>query len=110
MDQGGQSIATNQTQRRIRKIISEYISAEERADYSARSRLRSLLTFGHIWLALAVSFVLIVLLQQQPMTTQLCIAPLLLFFIGTRINALAVQVHEGSHGLLMPDKRSNDWF
>ena len=95
---------------RHRAQIEAYVSEEERRELHATSWIRTLFTFGHIWLALAVSFLLVYVLQRAPLYAQVLSAPPLVFFIGTRINALAVEVHEASHGLLFKTKRLNDFF
>lgn len=97
-------------ERRFRGILSSYMDVKERAVYSQRSAIRSLATFAHIWIALIVSFLVVVQLQRVALAIQLAAAPVVILFIGSRINALAVQVHEGSHGLLMTSRRRNNWF
>lgn len=89
------------------KRINHYIPNEERRSYSQTSIWQTLFVFGHIWLGLIVSFYLVYLLQLGPLWLQVCVAPFLIFYIGSRINAFGVQVHEASHYLLMPWKALN---
>lgn len=95
-----------------REQVGRCLSAAERRRYQETSWVRSCLTFATIWLGLAACFVLVVLLHagSAPLAAQVLLAPVVVFYVGTRINAFAVQVHEASHGLLMKDRRWNDRF
>lgn len=88
----------------------EYVSADERRTFYDLSPTRSIWAFAHIWLGLAAAFAVIYLTYHYALPLHFALAPILIAYIGTRINAFAVQVHEGSHGLLFADKRLNDRF
>ncbi len=96
--------------REYRRLIEACIPVEERLAYQQTSIGQTLWTFFHIWLGLGVAFYTITLLVAAPLVIHLLLGPLVVVFIATRINALAVQIHEASHGLLMPNRRANDIF
>lgn len=95
---------------RYRAMIEEMVGPDRLREFNTRSFGRTLLTFGHIWLSLAASFLLIYVLQQVALPAQIVVGPILIFFVGTRINAFAVQIHEASHGCLMRDRSFNDLY
>lgn len=71
---------------------------------------RALWNFIHIWVGIAGALLLGSLLWVSPQWELKLLIPLLLLYIGTRINAIGVQIHEASHGFLAKSRSLNDWF
>src|SRR5258707_371730 len=93
-----------------RRDLLGFLTPQERVSLGRPSLLHTLLTFGHIWLALGLAFAAIPFIESGPWGVRAVASFLLIFFIGTRQNALAVQIHEASHHLLMRSRRGNDLF
>jgi fatty acid desaturase len=96
--------------KKYREIIDRHIGRDAQRQFNRRSALRTLFTFSHIWLALALSFWVVIKLEGAPLLLHVLVSPFLIVFIGTRFNALSVQLHEGSHGSLLASKAFNDVF
>ncbi|MST93976.1 MAG: methyltransferase domain-containing protein [Pedosphaera sp.] len=71
---------------------------------------RVIWTFTHIWLGLAIALALGFWAWRTDAWWPKAIIPLLMFYIGTRLNAFAVQVHEAAHNLLFESRQFNDTF
>ena len=97
-------------ERQLRVGILDLVPADEREALRRQSPARTLFTFGHIWLGLILSFWAVWELQALAWPWQVVLSVPLVAYIATRQNAFAVQVHEASHGSLLPSKRANDIF
>ena len=67
-------------------------------------------TFAHIWLGIAGALALGLWAWGAETLWLKFLIPLAVFYIGTRQNAIAVQIHEAAHNLLFAGRRFNDAF
>jgi fatty acid desaturase len=67
-------------------------------------------TFTHIWLAILTSLAVAGWIWRMDAGWPKVWLPLIIFYIGTRHNAFAVQIHEASHNLLFSGHKWNDTF
>lgn len=95
-------------QRIIRQECIDVVGMDFLHDLYVKSARNFLFTSLHLWLAILAAFALAILAFRSSGTLSFVIWLPLAFFIGTRINALNVQVHEGSHGLLTDSRYIND--
>ncbi|MFQ5732847.1 MAG: fatty acid desaturase [Planctomycetaceae bacterium] len=93
-----------------RTHVSDLIGASELKSYYRTNWRRTVFTFFHIWLALGLSLGALPLTSTLPLFARIPLWAFLVVFIGSRLNAIAVQVHEASHFLLFEHKRLNHWF
>lgn len=99
-----------QLQRRIRREIGSLLPAGFLRGLYRRSALHTAATLAHVWLAIGAGLWLGGALLSWPLAVALPAGVALAAFLATRINALNVQVHEGSHGALAADRRRNEWL
>jgi len=78
--------------------------------YMKPSNMRTIFTFAHIWAGIIGSFFLINLIDHQTLYLKWLLFPLVIFYVGTRLNALGSQTHEASHFLILTNKKLNDIF
>lgn len=83
--------------------IRHLLSAEQMRKFRRLSPLYTWLALGGIWGSIA-SAVALFALWPHPLTFLLAVV-----VIGSRQFALAVMMHEASHGLLFSSRRLNDW-
>jgi fatty acid desaturase len=91
------------------QIVDLFDRVEFRSFYAVRPA-RAIWTFTHIWLGIAAAITLAAWLWRMDDGWPKVLLPLLIFYIGTRQNAFAVQIHEASHNLLFSDRSTNDTF
>ena len=91
------------------EVIALFDKAALKAFYSLRPG-RVLWTFAHIWTGIIVALALAAWVWRSDGWGAKLLIPLIVFYIGTRINAIAVQVHEAAHQLLFSKRRTNDLF
>jgi fatty acid desaturase len=94
----------------LRRWISKVISPGQLGQLRAISMWRTLWAAFHIWSAIIAAFYLLEVSSQWGLWTRGLTCILCAVFIATRQNALAVQMHEGAHGLLFRSARLNDLF
>jgi len=95
-------------QRQIRREIGTFVSTEFLRTLYRGSALRTAGTLAHIWLAIALGFWAAGAVLSLPAPAALPLGLLLALFMATRINALNVLVHEGSHGALAASRKLNE--
>jgi fatty acid desaturase len=71
---------------------------------------RVLWTFAHIWLGITAALALSIYVWRSNGAWSKIFIPLFVFYLGTRLNAIAVQIHEAAHHLLFSRRRLNDLF
>jgi fatty acid desaturase len=92
----------------IRKECAEVVGPDFLKGLHEKVARTFLLTVLRLWAEIALAFaVAYAALQVSVVLFGVLWLPLICF-IGSRANALNVQVHEGSHGLLADDRRVND--
>jgi fatty acid desaturase len=96
----------------LKNIIVEAIGGMNAIKrYKKVSRFRNWLPLLHIWPSIILTFIASSKLAEAPFSTySISLLVVCSFFIASRINALSVFVHEGSHYLVYPDQRSNDFI
>jgi len=96
-----------------RVLRQEVIATLGRAEFKSYSKLRpwrTIWTFFHIWLGLVSALALGLWVWRYPLGYPSLLIPIIVFYIGTRQNAIAVQIHEAAHNLLFKSRRLNDVF
>jgi len=102
------SVESPSLQAAIRRECADLVGTDFLRGLHGKEARTFLLTVAHLWLAIAATFaVAIALLSLSGWALAVAWLPLVLF-MGTRINALNVQVHEGSHRVLTESHRWND--
>jgi fatty acid desaturase len=94
-------------QQRLRKEITRRLGSETLKALRRPRALRTLGTLAHIWLAIALGFWIGGLALGWPLALGAPVGLLLALWMATRINALNVLVHEGSHQSLAASRRCN---
>jgi fatty acid desaturase len=89
-----------------RELVRE-LGRESLRSYHSPDARRTLFALGHIWLAIALGFWLGSCVLELPLLFAVPSALAVALFMATRINALNVLVHEGSHGALARGRRLN---
>ena len=79
----------------------EFFTPEEWAAVSARSRYAGLALLLHCWAVIAAAMAVGVM---WPITL-----PLVVMVVGGRQLGLFILMHDAAHGLLHPNRRTNDW-
>lgn len=102
-------------QKKLIKEIIEIIGKEKIIEYHKKSIFPTIVSLTHIYISLIISFIFIYYLDRYVNFIFFLILGLLLqIFISTRISALNVLVHEGSHYNISDHKKLNDtitnWF
>jgi len=95
-------------QSQIRREIRSFVSPDFLRSLYRGSALRTAATLAHIWLAIAVGFWVAGPVLSLPAPAAVPLGLLLALFMATRINALNVLVHEGSHGALAAGRKLNE--
>jgi len=93
----------------LRERIRAIVPPSEMRNYGRISPLRSILDMLHITGALALCVFLTLWVTSFDLLS-LTLGAALVFVIGTRFNAVNVQIHEASHFLLFRNKAWNDGF
>ncbi|MBM4362494.1 MAG: fatty acid desaturase, partial [Deltaproteobacteria bacterium] len=94
-------------QRQLCREVARVVGAPALRALHQRRAAPTVFTLVHVWAAIVGTFALGgVALGQPPLVAALALIPLA-FFQGTRINALNVLVHEGSHHSLAASRRAN---
>jgi fatty acid desaturase len=96
------------TERIWREQLSEMLTPEELKALSEPSLRDTFAAIGALWVEVAVLLVAANLLPHLTLPWAVPAGILLVFFMGLRMNAFGVIVHEGSHGLLAKSRRLND--
>ena len=97
-------------QKRLAQELLGLLSPEEKDALGKPSFGYTAFTFTHIWLGLIAAYCAIGPIESWMWWYRIPASALLVIYIGTRLNALAVQVHEAAHHLLMRSRSGNDWF
>ena len=103
-------MSVKEEEKKLREYIIKLFSKETIEDLKTINPFRTLFSFLHIWISLIISYFLIFyIVHSFGLLSALFLIPLSVF-IATRLNALAVQIHEASHFLLFSSKKINDIF
>jgi fatty acid desaturase len=92
-----------------KKVIACFDKAEFKSFHELRPD-RVIWTFAHIWLGIAAAVGVGLWAWRSDDLWPWLLIPLLVFYIGTRQNAIAVQIHEAAHNLLFSRRSLNDAF
>jgi fatty acid desaturase len=95
-------------ERAWRERIEGVITPDEIRALSDRSLRDSVTLLALLWVEIAVLLTAANLLPQLPIGWAVFVGVVLVVLIATRINALNVVIHEGSHVFLAPSRRLND--
>ena len=97
-------------EKKFRNIILQKTSKGFIQNLRFPNSIRTLITFAHIWLILAICLISIVYTYKTyDIYTVFYLLPLTIL-IASRQNALSVQIHESAHYLLFRSKLLNDVF
>jgi fatty acid desaturase len=91
-----------------RQRIEAVVASDELAELSRRSLVDTVGLLAALWVEIIVLLVGANLLPRLSLAWAVPIGILLVVLIATRINALGVVIHEGSHGFLARSRRLND--
>jgi fatty acid desaturase len=103
-----QSPQPEPSERLWREQLSDLVSPEEIRALSQQSLSDTWTTIGVLWLEVALLLVAANLIPHLPLAWAIPAGILLVLFIGLRMNAFGVVLHEGSHGLLAKSRKLND--
>lgn len=110
MPRGAERTPSVEIQKRLRREVVRVLGRDIIKAYHRPSAARSLGALAHLWMAVAAGFLLAGLLVRWPLGWALAAGLPLSLFMATRINAMNVMVHEGSHYALAPSRRLNAWL
>jgi fatty acid desaturase len=94
-------------QRELSREITAELGGETLRSYHRADARHTLTSLAHIWLAIALGFWLGGRVLELPVGLAIPVGIALALFMATRINALNVLVHEGSHHALAAGRRLN---
>lgn len=97
-------------QGRLREAVVERLGRDALRSHHRQEAWRSVASLAHLWLAIGVGFALAGRVLALPWPAALALGLPLSMFMATRINALNVLVHEGSHYALAKSRRLNGWL
>jgi len=95
-------------ERAWRQRIDAIIKPDDVRPLSDRSLRDTIFLLGLLWAEIAALLCVANLLPQISLWWSVVVGLILVLLISTRINALNVVVHEGSHGFLAPSRGLND--
>lgn len=102
------TLSSLQVARALATEISEFLGADFVRSLNKKNVSNTIIHAIATWFTIAIGLGLgVFILRQEFGLIWLCLIPLP-FYMATRINALNVQVHEGSHFLLANDKKTSD--
>lgn len=107
MPRAAEHASSLEIQKRLRREVVRVLGRDAVKAYHRPNAARSLGTLAHLWLAVAAGFLLAGPLVSLPLGWAIAAGAPLSFFMATRINAMNVMVHEGSHCALAPSRRLN---
>lgn len=102
------SFESRSLQSAIRRECADLVGPEFLRSLHVKDARTFVVAVTHIWLSIAAAFALAIAALSVSAWLVVALWLPLVFFIGTRINALNVQVHEGSHGILAENRVWND--
>jgi len=92
----------------LRQQITDELGADHVRDLAAPSLSDSLVTVAVLWFEVALLLVAANLLPKLQVPAAVAAGCVVVLLLGTRMNALGVVVHEGSHGMLARSRSLND--
>ena len=95
-------------QHTLRKEVIQLVGRDWMKQLQTKRVSRYLFTVSHVWVGIVVALALVCYLFHQFPWVLIALWLPLAFYISTRMNALNVQVHEGSHYLLAKSRKAND--
>lgn len=94
--------------REIREALVEAVGEDELKTLQHKSLWRSIAWLTAIWAGIAAAWTLTHFTLTRVPLWGLVVVPTTAVYVGTRIHALSVQIHEGSHYLLASTRRVSD--
>jgi fatty acid desaturase len=105
--QSGKEASAN-SERLWREQFTHLVSAEELKTLAEPSLRDTFTVIGVLWVEVAILLAAANLLPRLPVAWSIPAGILVVLFMGLRMNAFGVILHEGSHGLLAKSRSLND--
>lgn len=96
------------TERVWREQIDALVGTDDLRSLSQQSLRDTFVTITVLWIEVAVLVLGVNLIPRLPLWWAVAVGVVLVLLMGTRVMALGVIVHEGSHGLLARSRKLND--
>ena len=96
------------TERIWREQIDALVGTDDLRSLSEQSLRDTFVAIAVLWIEVAVLVLAVNLIPRLPLWWAVAVGVVLVLLMGTRVMALGVIVHEGSHGLLARSRKLND--
>lgn len=97
-------------ERAVRQAVIRSFDHQTYKSFFLHRPLRAVWTFAHIWLGIVAALAAGAWIWTSHAWWPVMLSPFLMFYLGTRHNAIGVQIHEASHNLLFRNRRANELF
>src|SRR5687767_14908757 len=93
---------------RLRQMALPILGMAQIAALQQPNFARTATTFRQVWMTIAFIFAMTIFIPKLDLTPKVLATAILMVWVASRQNALAIQIHEASHFLLHQHKRRND--